>query len=416
MSQVDTRARVYADVNEQRPKEYWDYESHKVVWGNLDDYKMGEMIGQGGSGEVFEAVKIATNEKVAIKMLMDVPELKIKREITILENLRGGPNIINLLDTVKCPQSGTPALVFEYVNNTYYKALYPTLSDYDIRFYIYEILKALDYSHSMGIMHRDLKPENILIDHENKKVWLIDWGLAEFYHPDKAYNTQIASRCFKAPELLVNYGKYNYSIDLWSLGCILASMIFRKEPFIYGRNSNDQLLKIVNLRGTDDFIAFLRKQNIHLDPRLRSYLGIHLRVRWERLIHSENQHLVNPEVCDVIDKLLQFDFHTRLTAKEAMEHPYFSSVVNGYNKPESSSSSSTQDSSESGTSSATPTAAGSMHGSAVSDSGTAPENPEKPPSPAESPPDPSENLPAPSADDPKSPDTQGGLLCSSQAF
>ena len=75
-------------------------------------------------------------------------------------------------------QSRTPALIFEHVNNTDFKQLYQTLTDYDIRFYLYELLKALDYSHSMGIMHRDVKPHNVMIDHENRKVWVY-WKLCQ---------------------------------------------------------------------------------------------------------------------------------------------------------------------------------------------------------------------------------------------
>ena len=67
--------------------------------------------------------------------------LQIKREIKILQNLCGGPNVIKLLDVVRDPQSKTPSLVFEYVNNTDFKVLYPTLVDYDIRYYMYELLK-----------------------------------------------------------------------------------------------------------------------------------------------------------------------------------------------------------------------------------------------------------------------------------
>lgn len=67
-------------------------------------------------------------------------------------------------------QSKTPSLIFEYVNNTDFRSLYPKFNDIDVRFYILELLKALDFCHSKGIMHRDVKPHNVMIDHENRKV------------------------------------------------------------------------------------------------------------------------------------------------------------------------------------------------------------------------------------------------------
>ncbi|XP_043566765.1 casein kinase II subunit alpha isoform X5 [Chiloscyllium plagiosum] len=258
---VPSRARVYTDVNTHKPREYWDYESHVVEWGNQDDYQLVRKLGRGKYSEVFEAINITNNEKVVVKILKPVKKKKIKREIKILENLRGGPNIITLIDIVKDPVSRTPALVFEHVNNTDFK-LYQTLTDYDIRFYMYEILKM-----------------------------------------------------------------YDYSLDMWSLGCMLASMIFRKEPFFHGHDNYDQLVRIAKVLGTEDLYDYIDKYNIELDPRFNDILGRHSRKRWERFVHSENQHLVSSEALDFLDKLLRYDHQTRLTAREAMEHPYFYPIV-----------------------------------------------------------------------------------------
>lgn len=322
-----SRARTYADVNSHRPREYWDYESHVVEWGQQDDYQIVRKLGRGKYSEVFEAVNITSNEKCVIKILKPVKKKKIKREIKILENLRGGPNIIGLHAIVKDPVSRTPALIFEFVNNTDFKQLYQTLTDYEIRYYLFELLKALDYCHSMGIMHRDVKPHNVMIDHENRKLRLIDWGLAEFYHPGQEYNVRVASRYFKGPELLVDYQLYDYSLDMWSLGCMLASMIFRKEPFFHGHDNYDQLVRIAKVLGTEELYEYLDKYQIELDPRFNDILGRHSRKRWERFVHSDNQHLVSPEALDFLDKLLRYDHQERLTAREAMDHAYFYPVV-----------------------------------------------------------------------------------------
>lgn len=326
-SGTGTWARVYADVNTHKPRDYWDYEAHPIEWGNQDNYQIVRKLGRGKYSEVFEAVNVANNDKCVIKILKPVKKKKIKREIKILENLRGGPNIIALIDVVKDPWSRTPALIFEHVNNTDFKQLYQTLTDYDIRFYLYELLKALDYCHSMGIMHRDVKPHNVMIDHQNRKLRLIDWGLAEFYHPGQEYNVRVASRYFKGPELLVDYQEYDYSLDMWSFGCMLASMIFRKEPYFHGHDNYDQLVRVAKVLGTEELYDYIDRYKIDLDPRFTDILARHSRKRWEKFVHSENQHLVSRESLDLLDKLLRYDHRERLSAKEAMEHPYFYPVL-----------------------------------------------------------------------------------------
>ncbi|CAA6653548.1 unnamed protein product [Spirodela intermedia] len=316
---ASSKARVYADVNVVRPKDYWDYESLTIQWGEQDDYEVVRKVGRGKYSEVFEGVHCTNNERCIIKILKPVKKKKIKREIKILQNLCGGPNIIKLLDIVRDQQSKTPSLIFEYVNNKDFKELYPTLTDYDIRYYIYELLKALDFCHSQGIMHRDVKPHNVMIDHEQRKLRLIDWGLAEFYHPGKEYNVRVASRYFKGPELLVDLQDYDYSLDMWSLGCMFAGMIFRKEPFFFGHDNYDQLVKIAKVLGTDELNLYLRKYRLELDPHLEALVGRHSRRQWTKFINSENQHLAVPEAIDFLDKLLRYDHQERVTAKEAME-------------------------------------------------------------------------------------------------
>ncbi|XP_057493040.1 casein kinase II subunit alpha-like [Actinidia eriantha] len=323
-----SEARVYSDVNVIRPKEYWDYESIAVHWGEQDEYEVVRKVGRGKYSEVFEGVHSTNKEKCVIKILKPVKKKKIKREIKILQNLCGAPNIVKLLDIVRDRQSKTPSLIFEYVNNTDFKVLYPMLSDFDIRYYINELLKALDYCHSQGIMHRDVKPHNVMIDHEQRKLRLIDWGLAEFYHPGTEYNVRVASRYFKGPELLVDLQDYDYSLDLWSLGCMFAGMIFRKDLFFYGHDNYDQLVKIAKVLGTDELNAYLNKYRIELDSHLVALLGRHSRKPWTKFINADNRHLTTPEAIDFLDKLLRYDHQERPTAKEAMAHPYFYPIRN----------------------------------------------------------------------------------------
>lgn len=224
------------------------------------------------------------------------------------------------------PQSKTPCLIFEYINNTDFKVLYPTLSDFDIRYYMYELLKALEFSHSNGIMHRDVKPHNVMIDHQNRKLRLIDWGLAEFYHPKTEYNVRVASRYFKGPELLVNMRDYNYSLDMWSLGCMFAGMLFMVHPFFHGRDNDDQLVKIAKVLGTEALEKYLVKYNLKLDSNFDDIMGTYSRKPWESFVTEQNKHLCTPNALLLLGQLLTFDHHARPTCQEAMQHPYFDEV------------------------------------------------------------------------------------------
>ncbi|KAF9578988.1 Casein kinase II subunit alpha [Lunasporangiospora selenospora] len=358
-------SRVHADANENLGKSHWDYESLQVQWGGQERYEIIRKVGRGKYSEVFEGVDIVEHDKCVIKVLKPIKKKKIKREIKILLNLRNGTNIIELWDIVRDPQmefdllsiksssfehldiswafldmqaqisrlydckrnkSKTPSLIFECVENDDFRTLYPKLTDHDVRYYILQLLKALEFSHSRGIMHRDVKPHNIMIDHQKRKLRLIDWGLAEFYHPGTSYNVRVASRYWKGPELLVDLQDYDYSLDMWSVGAMFAAMIFMKEPFFRGQDNSDQLFQIVRVLGSEDFFKWLAKYNLKLDHQSRPFNEDMRRIPWTKFVTQANQHLVNDESIDLLDKLLRYDHHERLTATEAIAHPYFDPV------------------------------------------------------------------------------------------
>ncbi|KAG1094366.1 hypothetical protein G6F42_018766 [Rhizopus arrhizus] len=324
-----TIARVYANASLERSSEYYDYEKLRVNWGNQDDYEICKKVGRGKYSEVFEGRHTPTQTQVVIKVLKPVKKKKIKREIKILQNLAGGSNIVELLDIVRDPQSKTPSLIFEHVNNMEFKMLYPRFTDYDIRFYMLELLKALEYSHSHGIMHRDVKPHNVMIDHEHRKLRLIDWGLADFYLPKTEYNVRVASRCYKGPELLVDLKLYDYSLDLWSYGAMLAGMVFRKDPFFNGQDNYDQLVVITKVLGTNALNAYLKKYKLTLSRHYDGLIKPENRCKplpWSKFIGPHNKRYMSSELFDFLDKLLRYDHQERLTAQEAMAHPYFDIV------------------------------------------------------------------------------------------
>lgn len=322
-SNVYSIARVYADVNKNKPQEYWDYEAHKIEWGDIRHYEIVNKIGRGKYSEVFEGVNILNEQACVIKVLKPVKMKKIYREVKILKNLTGGSNVVALLDIVRDQKSKIPALIFEQVRNVDFRILYPKFTLLDIQYYFTQLLIALDFSHSMGIMHRDVKPQNIMIDPQNKKLRLIDWGLAEFYHAGMDYNVRVASRYHKGPELLINLQQYDYSLDLWSVGCMMAAIIFKKEYFFRGDSNNDQLVQIAKVLGTRDLMAYANKYGIKLSSEYDSILGNYPKKTWSSFVNKENKNLVLEEVVDLIDKLLQYDHQLRPTAKETLEHVFF---------------------------------------------------------------------------------------------
>ena len=305
-----------------------NYSNFQIKKGDMDDYEVETKIGRGHYSEVFEGRNILTKQKVIVKILKPIKMLKIQREIKILTYLKNCPNIVQLVDVVKDKESQIYCLIYGSTQSYEMKRISYKIKDSDLRLYMYKILKCLEYTHSHGIMHRDIKPGNVVINTLTKELRVIDWGLAEFYSKGFEYNLRVSSRFYKAPELLLHYKKYDYSIDMWSLGCLFAAVLFQKDYFFKGDDLNDQIVKIVSVLGYDGIEEFTDiYEDSYVDRKVIGIIKKFHRKKWDEFINDKNKYLINDDSIDLLNKLLEYCPDKRITAKDALKHPYFKNIV-----------------------------------------------------------------------------------------
>lgn len=189
-----------------------------------------------------------------------------------------------------------------------------------IKYFVYQILRAMKYIHSANVLHRDLKPQNILVN-ANCELVVCDFGLARPMGEGEddasaADLTQyVVTRWYRAPELLTGADSYDAAIDVWSIGCILAEILGRR-PLFPGRNYLHQLQVIIDILGTpsDADCWFIRKR-----PALKAVqaMGQRAPVSFHKLFPH-----ANPQAIDLLQKMLAFDPAKRITVTDALAHPY----------------------------------------------------------------------------------------------
>ncbi|GBL52302.1 MAPK protein hog1 [Candidozyma auris] len=276
-------------------------------------------VGMGAFGLVCSAVDKLTGQNVAVKKIMkpfstSVLAKRTYRELKLLKHLRH-ENLITLDDIFLSPLEDI-YFVTELQGTDLHRLLTSRpLEKQFIQYFTYQILRGLKYVHSAGVIHRDLKPSNILIN-ENCDLKICDFGLARVQDPQMT--GYVSTRYYRAPEIMLTWQKYDTEVDLWSVGCILAEMIEGK-PLFPGRDHVHQFSIITELLGSPppDVIETICSENtLRFVQSLPHREPIPFSERFANCTHVE------PEAIDLLSKMLIFDPKKRISAADALTHPY----------------------------------------------------------------------------------------------
>jgi serine/threonine protein kinase len=190
-----------------------------------------------------------------------------------------------------------------------------SLSHALVQSYCKQLLQGLTYCHQRRIVHRDLKPQNLLIDKKGS-LKIADFGLARaFCVPVRQYTHEVVTLWYRAPEILLGSATYSIPVDIWSAGCIFAEML-SKKPIFPGDSEIDQLFKIFRQMGTPTEDIW------HGCTSLPDYKPSFPKWKKQELTKIfENSH---PAAIDLLEKMLIYEPAQRISAREALNHPYFS--------------------------------------------------------------------------------------------
>ncbi|XP_076167224.1 cyclin-dependent kinase 5 [Ptiloglossa arizonensis] len=289
----------------------------------MQKYEKLEKIGEGTYGTVFKAKNRETHEIVALKRVRldeddeGLPSSAL-REICLLKELKH-KNVVRLYDVLHSDKKLT--LVFEHCDQDlkkYFDSLNGEIDLDVVKSFLYQLLRGLAFCHSRNVLHRDLKPQNLLIN-KNGELKLADFGLARaFGIPVKCYSAEVVTLWYRPPDVLFGAKLYTTSIDMWSAGCIFAELANAGRPLFPGSDVDDQLKRIFKMLGTPteatwpDFTTLPDHKSF---PQFYPGQGL-----------AQVTPKLNSRGRDLLQRLLVSNPALRLSAEEAMVHPYFNDL------------------------------------------------------------------------------------------
>ncbi|XP_068187706.1 mitogen-activated protein kinase 13 [Antennarius striatus] len=310
---------------------FYREEINSTVWEVPEKYSRLKQIGTGAYGSVCSAIKEKTKEKVAIKKLhrpfqSEIFAKRAYRELRLLKHMKH-ENVIGLLDVF------TPATSLDEMQDFYLVMPYMFtdlskvrghLSEDKVQFLVYQMLCGLRYIHKAGIIHRDLKPGNLAVN-QDCELKILDFGLAR--SADAEMTGYVVTRWYRAPEVILNWMHYTQTVDIWSVGCIMAEMANGKTLF-KGKDYMDQLTQIMKVTGVPG-PEFIQK----LDS-LEAKNYVKDLPHYSRKDFSTLFPRISATGIDLLEKILVLDGDERPTAELALEHSYFDSLRDPDDFPE----------------------------------------------------------------------------------
>jgi len=315
-------------------------ELNKTVWEVPERYINLTAIGSGAYGQVCSAEDShargpdGTFMKVAIKKIARpfqsaVHAKRTYRELRMLKHMVH-ENIIGLLDCFS-PSSKlddfTDVYMVTHLMGADLNNIIKTqkLSDDHVQFLVYQIIRGMKYVHSAGIIHRDLKPSNIAVN-EDCELKILDFGLAR--PTENEMTGYVATRWYRAPEIMLNWMHYNQTVDLWSVGCIMAEMLTGKTLFP-GSDHIDQLTRILVLCGTPTPETLSKITSDEARNYIKSL------PKMEKKNFNEVFKGASPLAIDLLEKMLELDTDKRITAEQTLAHPYLAQYADPSDEPDS---------------------------------------------------------------------------------